>query len=162
MSDSEVVWNIRYTETAKNDLKGIVSYIKNVLLEEMIAQNMYSAITSAIRSLDTMPFRHQLYPDEPWFSQGLTGTERSITEFSRITPICQVVSHRTSILRSRSRRSLSRKQEPISTVLHPVPLLFPSHIIKPSSQVFTISISFARLYKNVPGSASVSTLTDCH
>ena len=48
MSDSEVVWNIRYTETAKNDLKGIVSYIKNVLLEEMIAQNMYSAITSAI------------------------------------------------------------------------------------------------------------------
>ena len=71
MSDSEVVWNIRYTETAKNDLKGIVSYIKNVLLEEMIAQNMYSAITSAIRSIDTMPFRHQLYRDEPWFSQGL-------------------------------------------------------------------------------------------
>lgn len=80
MSDSEVVWNIRYTETAKNDLKGIVSYIKNVLLEEMIAQNMYSAITSAIRSLDTMPFRHQLYPDEPWFSQGL----RDLTPFFRM------------------------------------------------------------------------------
>ena len=49
----------------------------------------------------------------------LIGTERSITVSLRITPICQAGSRRTSILRSRSRRSLSRKQEPISTVSMP-------------------------------------------
>ena len=64
-------WSIRYTENAKNDLFSIVTYINDVLLEPLVAKAMYSDIVSAIRSLETMPYRFHIYDVKPWSERKL-------------------------------------------------------------------------------------------
>ncbi len=71
MTEEAKPWEIRYTETAKNDLKGILAYISGVLLEPGIAADLYRDLTAAIRSLETMPYRFHLYDAEPWAGQGI-------------------------------------------------------------------------------------------
>ncbi len=71
MTEEAKPWEIRYTETAKNDLKSIFAYISGVLLEPWIAADLYRDLTAAIRSLETMPYRFHLYDAEPWKGQGI-------------------------------------------------------------------------------------------
>ena len=71
MTKENEPWTIRFSEKAKDDLKSIVGYVRNVLLEPEVAGSLYQTIMQAICSLDTMPFRFHLYRDEPWKSRGL-------------------------------------------------------------------------------------------
>lgn len=64
-------YEIIYTETAKDDLKGIYRYISDRLVEPKTAKNLVEKIIEEIRSLAEMPQRYRRYEEEPWYSQGL-------------------------------------------------------------------------------------------
>ena len=64
-------WKIVYTETAKHDLWELYRYIAEELLVPETAVRQSQRIMQEIRLLNEMPFRHRLYHDEPWHSQGL-------------------------------------------------------------------------------------------
>lgn len=64
-------YQVIYSETAKNDLKKLYRYISDELCEPQIAAGQVKSIMNGIQGLDEMPFRHKLYYDEPWHSQGL-------------------------------------------------------------------------------------------
>ncbi len=62
---------IIYTEESEQDLVNVYSYIARDLLAPDSAINQVNRIIKAIKELDTLPFRHKLYKDEPWHSKGL-------------------------------------------------------------------------------------------
>lgn len=64
-------WNVIYTEQAEHDLRNIFEYIANNLLAPNAAKNQTKRIIDAIAAPDEMPFRHQLYEKEPWYSKGM-------------------------------------------------------------------------------------------
>ena len=64
-------WKVVMSDIAETDLDGIYTYIANVLLEPLTALRQYERIRDAVRSLDEMPERGTLLPDEPWRSRGL-------------------------------------------------------------------------------------------
>jgi len=66
-----MMWNVYYTNDAKQDLQDIYSYISYILLEPITARNQTNRIMDAIDSLEHMPLRHRLYEHEPWYSKGL-------------------------------------------------------------------------------------------
>ena len=66
-----MIWHIDYAEAARQDLRDILDYIANVLLEPVTAAGQVSHIMDAADSLENMPIRHGLYDKEPWRSRGL-------------------------------------------------------------------------------------------
>lgn len=71
MRETEIPWNVYYTEDAEQDLQGIFDYISDVLLEPVTAANQINRIMDAADSLDHLPFRYRLYDKEPWRTRGL-------------------------------------------------------------------------------------------
>ena len=64
-------WNIRYTLSAKQDLRDILDYVSEELLEPAAARRLVSRIMEEIGKLKQMPERHRVYEKEPWRSRGL-------------------------------------------------------------------------------------------
>lgn len=64
-------YQVQITQTAKRDLKDIVSYVNTQLQERGTAQKLYQAFRESIRKLDYMPERYPLWEDEPWHSSGV-------------------------------------------------------------------------------------------
>ena len=59
-------YKVMYTAGAKKDLRNIFRYISEELLAPENAAGQTERIMTAIRKLDTMPNRNQLYEEEPW------------------------------------------------------------------------------------------------
>lgn len=66
-----MIFDVKYTSRALNDLDSIYEYISNELHEPVIAASMVNLIRAEIRKLNEMPMRFKLYDDEPWHSQGI-------------------------------------------------------------------------------------------
>ena len=66
-----MIWRVDYAEAARQDLRDVLDYISNVLLEPMTAAKQVTRIMDAMDSLENMPMRHRLYDNEPWRSKGL-------------------------------------------------------------------------------------------
>jgi len=64
-------WDVQLSEPAENDLDDIYKYIEGVLMEPIVAWKQIERIRNVVLSLDQMPERGSLYPDEPWKSRGL-------------------------------------------------------------------------------------------
>ena len=64
-------YNVIIEESAQDDLREILTYISETLLEPRIAIGVIARIRKAIESLDKMPERFPLYDREPWRSQGI-------------------------------------------------------------------------------------------
>ena len=64
-------WNIRYTLSAKQDLRDILDYVSEELLEPAAPRRLVSQIMEEIGKLNQMPERHRVYEKEPWRSRGL-------------------------------------------------------------------------------------------
>lgn len=62
---------IVYTQTARQDLKGIFEYIAYTLLVPQTAMTLTDTIMAEVRSLEKYPERNPLYKEEPWYSQGV-------------------------------------------------------------------------------------------
>jgi len=65
-----MVYKVKYTATARSDLRRIYEYIAYTLMVPQTAENQTRRILDAVKKLDRMPERHALYEDEPWHSQG--------------------------------------------------------------------------------------------
>ena len=61
-------WSVRYSSDARDDLRVIYSYIAFELMAPDTAASQYRRIVSAILTLDEMPERFPIYPEEPWKS----------------------------------------------------------------------------------------------
>ena len=59
-------WKIQYSASSKEDLKSIFDYITYELLSPKYASGQVERIMKAVRSLENMPTRHQIYEEEPW------------------------------------------------------------------------------------------------
>ncbi len=66
-----MIWEIVYTQKAKQELDDIYSYIAGTLLEPGTAKTYISHIMKEIRGLNQLPMRYRVYDDEPWKSIGL-------------------------------------------------------------------------------------------
>lgn len=64
-------YDVQIAEQAKTDMRAIYSHIAYQLLEPAIAKKQYARIKAGILSLEEMPERYSLCPDEPWHSRGL-------------------------------------------------------------------------------------------
>ena len=64
-------YRVIYSPEAVSDLKTIYAYIAFSLSNPTAAKSTSEAIRSAIRSLDTMPNRHELVDWEPMKTMGL-------------------------------------------------------------------------------------------
>jgi toxin ParE1/3/4 len=62
---------IRYTYTARQDLRSIYEYIAYTLLVPKTAETVSEHIMAEVRSLKELPERNPLYKEEPWHSQGV-------------------------------------------------------------------------------------------
>lgn len=61
-------YNVLFTNTARDDLKGIHEYISFDLLAPEAAANTTRGILAAAKALSSMPMRNPVYRDEPWKS----------------------------------------------------------------------------------------------
>ena len=66
-----MTYDIKLTDQAKRDLRGIYEYIASILMEPQIARNLVRRIIEGLKSLDEMPSRYPIYQEEPWKSRGL-------------------------------------------------------------------------------------------
>jgi toxin ParE1/3/4 len=66
-----MVFEVNYSDEAKQDLKDIYNHIANIFIEPVTAERQSDRIIEAGDSLDFMPFRFPLYDEEPWKSQGV-------------------------------------------------------------------------------------------
>lgn len=57
-------YEITYTFDAKNDIKDIAAYIKNVLKSPLAAESTVRAITRAVSGLDFIPQRYAVLPED--------------------------------------------------------------------------------------------------
>lgn len=64
-------YEIRITRQARENLKEIRNYITTVLLSPLAAKNTMELIKSKIQSLQTMPGRAPLTPEQPWHDEGI-------------------------------------------------------------------------------------------
>lgn len=61
-----MTWKINYSASSREDLKLIYDYIAYELLSPEYAAGQTERIMKAVRSLEDMPMRHQVYEEEPW------------------------------------------------------------------------------------------------
>lgn len=64
-------YEVRLSEQADTDLRGIFEYIAFTLQAPETAANQLDRLEEHILSLDTMPERYRKYEKEPWNSRGL-------------------------------------------------------------------------------------------
>ncbi len=64
-------WSVKYSDRARQDLRGIYEYIAYELLAPETAAGQAARIMKEIRSLEEMPMRYRLFDEEPWHTQGL-------------------------------------------------------------------------------------------
>lgn len=62
---------IKYTHTARQDLRSVYEYIAYTLLNPDSAELVAERILAGVRSLEELPERNPLYREEPWYSQGI-------------------------------------------------------------------------------------------
>lgn len=63
--------NIIYTSPAIQDITNIYDYIFSVSCSREVADRFVERISDSINSLDFMPERYHLYPNNPWHSLGV-------------------------------------------------------------------------------------------
>ena len=86
------VYNVDISDLAKQDIRGITSYIRNDLQEPTIAENTTDAILDTISTLDDMPARIPLVNNERLAKQGIRGLQiNNYTAFFRITETLKTV-----------------------------------------------------------------------
>lgn len=61
-----MIWMINYSASSKEDLRSIYDYIAYELLSPEYASGQVERIMKAVRSLEDMPMKHQIYQEEPW------------------------------------------------------------------------------------------------
>ena len=66
-----MIFDVSYSEEARQDLRDIYEYIAYELLVPETAARQAERIMKAARSLEQIPMRYRLYEGEPWHSQGL-------------------------------------------------------------------------------------------
>jgi toxin ParE1/3/4 len=66
-----MMYKVRLTEQAKEDIRGIYEYVAYTLLEPGVAQTLKNRIIDGLKSLQQMPRRCPVYQDEPWKSREL-------------------------------------------------------------------------------------------
>ena len=64
-------WEVKYAESALQDLFDIDDYISIVLLEPDTAKEQVGRIMDAAESLGEMPFRYSLYDKGKWKDSGI-------------------------------------------------------------------------------------------
>ena len=64
-------YSIQYAAKAREDLENIYSYVAIQLQEPQIAEKLYRAIITSVRSLESFPLRYAVYERAPWNSRGL-------------------------------------------------------------------------------------------
>ncbi|MCD8372995.1 MAG: type II toxin-antitoxin system RelE/ParE family toxin [Clostridia bacterium] len=64
-------FKVIYTPEARIDLRNITEYISNNLSVPETARKQAGRIMSSIQGLEELPYRHSVYNDEPWKSQGM-------------------------------------------------------------------------------------------
>ncbi|MBR3463752.1 MAG: type II toxin-antitoxin system RelE/ParE family toxin [Clostridiales bacterium] len=64
-------YRIRITIQARENLRNIRNYIEFELLAPLAAKNTIAEIKREIQSLETMPERIHLTPEQPWHDQGV-------------------------------------------------------------------------------------------
>ena len=57
--------------TGESDLRGILRYISDTLLEPEVARRIYLSTKNQIMTLDQMPYRHKLVSDEVLARRGV-------------------------------------------------------------------------------------------
>lgn len=66
-----MIYDVRISEQADQDLRNIFEYIAFELLAPENAAGQLDRLEEAIRKLDNMPEKYRRYEREPWFSRGL-------------------------------------------------------------------------------------------
>lgn len=66
-----MIFDVSYSEEARQDLRDIYEYIAYELLAPETAAGQTERIMKAVRSLEQMPMRQRLYEEEPWHSHGV-------------------------------------------------------------------------------------------
>ncbi len=64
-------WKIQYSETARNNLRELTVYIRDVLCAPVSSKKITKKILSSIKNLENFPEKYKLYQEEPWKSQGI-------------------------------------------------------------------------------------------
>ena len=64
-------YNVIIDPTGESDLRIILRYISDTLLEPEIAKRIYLSIKKQINTLDQMPYRHKLVADEVLARRGV-------------------------------------------------------------------------------------------
>lgn len=65
------MYRIVYTHEAEQDIVNIYRYVAFSLQVSEVARKQTDRIMESIAKLDCMPFRHEIYQEEPWYSRGL-------------------------------------------------------------------------------------------
>lgn len=66
-----MIYQVRISEQAETDLRGIYEYIAYELQSPENAEGQLERLENCILSLDQMPDRFRAYGKEPWKSRGL-------------------------------------------------------------------------------------------
>ena len=66
-----MTYQVKISEQAKTDLRGIYEYIAFTLLSPENASKLLNTLEKKILSLENFPKRFKLYHDEPWHDQEL-------------------------------------------------------------------------------------------
>jgi toxin ParE1/3/4 len=66
-----MTYQVKLTGHAVGQIKEIVGYISEVLLEPEVARGWSDRLKKEIASLDTMPRRYPLVSEEPWHTEGV-------------------------------------------------------------------------------------------
>ena len=66
-----MIYEVKISEQADNDLRGIFEYIAFELQSPENASGQLDRLEEQILSLDTMPERYRKFEKEPWNSRGL-------------------------------------------------------------------------------------------
>lgn len=66
-----MIYTIRITKQAEDDLRGIFEYIAYDLQSPLNAAHQLNRLEEHICGLDQMPDRHKLYAKDPWRSRDL-------------------------------------------------------------------------------------------
>jgi len=66
-----MIYRIKLTEQARQDLRDIYEYVAFTLWEPVIAKNLKNRIVDGLKSLRELPCRYQIYQEEPWKTREL-------------------------------------------------------------------------------------------
>ena len=67
--NEEARYEVIVTPEAEADLTAIYAYVSSNLAAPQSGRRYVTAIKKAVLNLNIMPYRHQIYPREPWRSR---------------------------------------------------------------------------------------------